>query len=66
MSSAEMAEPIDLPLGCGLERAEGNTSSTVFARWRQCACAQMRGPIGANWRIRLNRPSVAAVQSYVK
>ena len=39
------------------------TSSTLFARWRQCA--QMVGHIGANWWIRLNRPSVAAMRSYV-
>jgi len=24
-------------IGCGLEWAEGRTSSIVFARWRQCA-----------------------------
>jgi len=37
----------------------------IFARWRQCA--HMGRHIGATWRIRLNRrPSVAAVQSYVK
>jgi len=24
-------------LGCGLGWAEGSTSSTVFAKWRQCA-----------------------------
>jgi len=34
-SSAETAEPIDLPFG--LWWLEGSTSSIVFARWRQCA-----------------------------
>jgi len=46
-------------LDCGLERAEGSTSSTVFARWRQCALPSEH--IGETWRIRLNlcflRPS---------
>ena len=53
-------------LGCGLGQgqAEGSTSSIVFATWRQCA--HMGGHIGATWRIRLNRPSAAVLQSYVK
>ena len=38
--------------------------SIVFARWRQCA--HMGGHIGATWRLRLNRPSAAAMQCYVK
>jgi len=32
--------------------------------WRQCA--HMGGDIGASWRIHLNRPSAAAMPSYVK
>ena len=51
-------------LGCGLGWAEGSTSPIVFASWRQCAL--MGGHIGANWRIQLNRPSAAAMRSYVK
>jgi len=58
------AEPIIYGLGCELDWAEGSTSSIIFARWRQCA--HMEGHIGATWRIRLNRPSVAAMRSYVK
>jgi len=46
------------------EWAEGNTSSIVFARWRQCVLPC--GHIGATWRIRLNRPSAAVIRSYVK
>ena len=54
-------------LGCELGWAEGSISSIVFARWRQCALhALMGGHIGASWRIRLNRPSAAAMHSYVK
>jgi len=51
-------------LSCGLGWAKGNTSSIVFARWRQCAIPC--GHIGPTWRIRLNRPSAAAMRSYVK
>jgi len=51
-------------LGCGLGWAEGSTSSIVFARWRQCP--HMGRYIGATWRIRLNRPSAAAMRSCVK
>jgi len=51
-------------LDCGLEWAEENASSVVFARWRQCA--QIGRHIRATWQIRLNRPSVAAMRSYVK
>ena len=51
-------------LGCGLWWAEGSTSSSIFARWRQYA--HMGGHIGATWRTRLNRLSVVAIQSYVK
>jgi len=50
-------------LDCGLEWAE-RTSSIVFARRRQCA--HMGRHIGTTWRIRLNRPSAAAMRSYVK
>jgi len=39
-------------------------SYSVFARWRQCAL--MWGHIGATWRIRLNRPSAAAMRSHFK
>ena len=51
-------------LGCGVGWAEKSTSSIIFARWRQCA--HMEGHIGATWRIRFNRPSVAAMRSYGK
>jgi len=46
--SAETAESIDLPLGCGLGWAEGSTSSIVFTRWRQCTQFQSYLPGGAN------------------
>jgi len=45
-------------LSCGLEWAEGSTSSVVFARWRQCA------HLGG--QIPVNRPSAAEMRSYVK
>ena len=31
-------------IGCGLEWAEGCTSSIVFARWRQCALMEGHAP----------------------
>jgi len=43
VSCTEVAEPINLPLGCRLGWAEGSTSSIVFPRRHQCA----------TWRIRL-------------
>jgi len=51
-------------MACGSGWADGSRSSIVFARW--CQCAQMGGHIGATWRILLNRPSAAAMRSYVK
>jgi len=48
-------------LGCGLGWTKRSTSSIIFARWWQCA--HMGGHIGATWRIRLNRPSAAAMRS---
>jgi len=51
-------------LVCAFEWAEGSTSSIVFARWRQCAL--VGGHIDATERIRLNRPSAAAMRPYVK
>ena len=51
-------------LRCGLGWTEGSTSSIIFARW--CQCTHMAGHIGAAWRIRLSRPSAAAMRSYVK
>jgi len=50
--------------GCGLRWAEKRTSSTVFARWRQCA--RMGGHIGATWWIWLNCPSAAVMRSSVR
>jgi len=50
-------------LGCGLSWAKVSTSSIVFTRWRQCA--HMGGHIDPTWQIRLNRPSAAAMRSYV-
>jgi len=64
VSCAKTAELIDLPFWCGFGWAEGSISSIVFARWRQFAL--MRGHIGVTWRIRLNRPSAAAMRRYVK
>jgi len=61
------AEPIDLPFWLWTQvgwRAERSTSSVVFARWHQCALIGWH--IGATWRIRLNRPSAAAMRPYVK
>jgi len=45
-------------LGRGLGWAEGSKSSIAFARWRQY--------VGATWRMRLNRPSPAAMRPYVR
>jgi len=45
---------------CGIEWAEGCTSSIVFARWRECAV--MGGHIAASWWMRLNHPSTAAMR----
>jgi len=55
MICAKMAEPIDLPFvwvvdSGGLKEAQ----------------VQSYLPDGATWRIRLNRPSVAAMGPYVK
>ena len=44
-------------LDCRVGWTQGSTSSLVFARW----CL-----IGATWRIRLNRPSVAAMRPYLR
>ena len=51
-------------LHCGLGLAERSTSSIVFARL--CQCTLTGGHIDATWRIRLSRPSAAAMRSYVK
>jgi len=61
VSGAKTAEPIDLSFGLwiGVGRRK-----LKFNRIRQCA--HMGGHIGATWRIRLNRPSAAAMRSYVK
>ena len=56
------AEQIEMVFGLWT-RVE-STSSVIFTRWRQCD--HMRGHIGATWRMRLNRPSAAAMRSYVK
>ena len=60
MSCAETAEPIDLPFELWLVDPGGPKEAQV----------QSYSPGGANvpttWRIRLNRPSVAAMRSYVK
>jgi len=58
------AESIDLLFGLWTRVGEGSTSSTVFARLRQGVL--IGGRIGATWRIRLNRPSAAAMRPYVK
>jgi len=44
---------------CGLEWAEGCTSSIVFARWRQCAL--VKGHVAVTCRITLNHPCTAAM-----
>jgi len=77
VSCAETAELIDLLFGLwsrvGWKKHKFNcirkvapicTISIVFARWRQCA--NMWRHIGTTWQIQLNRPSAAAMQSYVK
>ena len=66
MSSAvqKLLNQLICHFGCGLEWAEGSTSSIVFSRWHQCALPW--GHIGATWRIWLNRPPAAAMQLYVK
>jgi len=45
---------------CGLEWAEGCTSSIVFARWRQCAFVE--GHVAVTCRITLNHPCTAAMR----
>ena len=45
---------------CGLEWAEGCTSSIIFARWRQCAL--MEGHVAVTCRITLNHPCTAAIR----
>ena len=47
-------------LGCGLQWAEGCTSSIVFARWRQCTL--IRGHAAGTCRTTLNHPSTAAMR----
>jgi len=64
VSCVKTAEPIDLPFGLWTWVAEESTSSTIFARWRQCG--HMGRYIGATWPIRLNRLSAVAMRSYVK
>jgi len=56
-----MAEPIDLPFGLWIRL--GGRKHTFS---RTCQCALARGHIGATWRIRLNRPSSAAMRPYVR
>jgi len=45
---------------CGLEWAEGRTSSIVFARWRHCALVE--GHVAVTYRITLNHPCTAAMR----
>jgi len=45
--------------GCGLQWAEGCTSSIVFARWRQWAL--MGGDVAGTSRMTLNHPTTAAM-----
>jgi len=47
--------------GCGLEWAEGCSSSIVFARWHQCALIG-GGHVAVTCRITLNHPSTAAMR----
>jgi len=63
-SGATTAEPIDLPFGA--DDSVGRRKQK-FNHIRQVApIAHMGGHIGATWRIELNRPSAAAMRSYVK
>jgi len=62
VNCAKTAEPIDLPFGLWTRAGRRKHNSIVFARWRQYA----HMAIVAIWRIRLNRPSAAAMRSYVK
>jgi len=76
VSCAETAESIYLPFGLWTlmdrrkhefnrirQAAPMCKSSILFARLRQCVLTV--GHIGATWRMRLNRLSAAAMQSYV-
>jgi len=58
-----MAEPIDLPLGLWTRERRRKHK---FNRVRQVAPMCPHGHIGATWRIRVNRPSAAAIWPYVK
>jgi len=57
---AKTAERIEMPLG--LWTWVMGRRKHKFTRW--CQCALMGGHIGATWRIRLNRLSVAAMRPF--
>ena len=63
LSAVSCAKRLNLSIcrfDCGLEWAEGCTSSIVFTRWRQCAL--MEGHVCASCRITLNHPSTTAMR----
>jgi len=64
MLCAETAELIELLFGLWTRVGRRKQSLIVFARWRQCG--HMAGHTGATWRMRLNCPSAAMMQSFVK
>jgi len=66
MSCVKMAETVDLPFGLSTRVGQ---KKQKFNRIRQVAPiggAVIGGHIGASRRIRLNRPSAAAMRPYVK
>jgi len=60
VTCAKTAEPIDLPFGLWTQVGWRKHNFNCIRQVAPC------GHIGATWRIRLNRPSVAAMRSYVK
>jgi len=60
VSCAKLAEPINLPFGLWTLMSRMKHKFNRICQWRQCAV--IRGHIGATWRMRLNRPSAAAMR----
>jgi len=64
MSYAEMAEPINLPFGLWPQVGQRKHKfNRICQEVPMCPHGRAHG---ATWRIRLNCPSAAAMQSYVK
>ena len=64
VTCAKTSEPIVMSFGLWTRVDRRKDKFSRIHRW--CQCAHMGGHIGATGRIRLNRPSAAAMRSYVK